>query len=323
MPNRLFISNFKKNGLSKLVHMRFCVCVVLVLISYPLLRSYLLQYHRNNGYGISEDLAIFLRDSEQPEVIIAGTSRNGLAIHEPTVESILSAACVKIPIMASSPWEVLQVLKRNPDKLVHTKLVIMDLQPCQFNENYSNLFQAGNTKTALETPFPRICITSAIKEALQKQDYSRMDDRWKVFEKNPHENSQENMSSLVAADRFMNDYDFSEYMDQTLRELIHFCQTRNIYLVLNIPPARYEHVVYINSKYPEGYEQFNDYIQRVSREMNCCLIMMETFPIEYGNDTDLFMDYGHMREKAAIIYSKWLAEKILFYEQKQVSLSGK
>lgn len=311
MHNRLSTSSSKKGSIAALLRTPFLLSVMLVLIAYPLFRAPLMRIHRNNGYEISDDLALFLRDTELPEVIVAGSSLCGLGVHEPTLESRFRMASAKIPIATASPWEILQILKKNPEKLDKAKLLILDVHACQFNENYKDLHQHGNSLRELRNPFPRVPIVKVLKELSRSWDYQRMDARWKLYEKNPTLQVAWQMESLTAADHFLRDYDFSEFMDRTLRELIGFCRDRNIGLVLHVLPSRSEYINYVYENYAESHRLFLDYIRTVAEEYRCGLLVKETFPREVGSDEELFMDYGHMREQTAVLYTQWLADQIL------------
>ena len=48
-----------------------------------------------------------------------------------------------------------------------------------------------------------------------------------------------------------------------------------------------------------------------AKDLGSKVSILEVFPDAYGDEEDLFIDYGHMRIKGAVEYTKFLSKEIL------------
>ena len=87
------------------------------------------------------------------------------------------------------------------------------------------------------------------------------------------------------------------------------CDELDIELLINVPPARKEHIDYLKSGHAAAYAGFLRSVDSL-RESGARVSFLETFSPESGSDDDLFIDYGHLREKGAILYTDMLIDEI-------------
>ena len=284
--------------------------LVAAAILYLPLRGAVLRSQSQNGYGLSDDVAIFLRGDEQPRIVVAGTSRNGLGVHEKVIEDAFGTSCVKLPINASTAFEVLQLLRRHPERFEDTKLLVLDIEPYQFNRNSPDLNQSGNSRKAFCAPFPRLEIREVMFAFQVDRNFKRMDSMWNDDPRQDDTGEDcDRMDPVPAADRFCSDYAYNSEALADLMALEDVCDELDIELLLNVPPARKEHIDYLKSGHAAAYAGFLRSVDSL-RESGARVSFLETFSPESGSDDDLFIDYGHLREKGAILYTDMLIDEI-------------
>lgn len=285
--------------------------LVLLLVGYNLICPVLRQVVASR---VSEDLLLFFAARTSPTVLVAGSSRNGLAIHEATLEAVLGMECSKIPINASTPWETLRLLEIFPGKFRNVKILILDLAPYQFNANCPTVFQEGRTIATLGVQsmlLPRITLEEALGKASYQQSAQQMERRWALHNAaSINEIEDSAMEPQSAADRFMDEFVLSGFVVRAARRLALLCREREILLVLNLPPAMAEHVHYLREAYPAQYQTFLEVIETLRTYSSVRVIAAETFSCLGVSEVGMFIDYGHMTENGARSYTEWLATRI-------------
>ena len=304
MQNHLYISNFKKHN----IILCFLFALLTFVILYTPIRKYLIHWQAENGYDISDDVAMFLSGNDYPVIVIAGSSRNGMSVHEDIIENAFLVECVKLPINASTSYEILQLMQIHPKRFSKTKLLVIDLEPYQFNKNCPTVNQSGKTLNAFDNIFPKIDIKGILQLLKGGKKFHRMDSRWSQYAEEP-DNGGDRMMPINAADRFFYNFDYNQEAERHLVTLIKLCKEMNIEILINIPPAQWKHIEYIKQNYAVAYQEFLNILKRI-KFPGVHFSVAETFPSYFGKDKDLFIDYGHMQEQGAVKYTKFLVKEI-------------
>jgi hypothetical protein len=270
-------------------------------------------------------------------VLVSGSSRNGLGIHEPTLEESLherDVDVVKGAMTAISALDLYMVMDKY-DLFDRVDMIILDLEFFQFNLNCYSTHQEGEIFEFLgNANFGSIANQDKVKpwwtESLighrrplrdwvkifgpYPNQYPRMDEKWEVHKKLKSDFTEQCMTSEDTASRHAGNFVLAEGEIVAMNKLIQKCKEKKIRLIFNVPPAKSEFVDLVKNKYSLAYEAFHDILKQLSRDGNEVFIT-ETFSsvdpdLERKSDQDLFLDYGHMTEAGAIRYSRFLGETI-------------
>ena len=108
---------------------------------------------------------------------------------------------------------------------------------------------------------------------------------------------------------------YSQETEKALWNFIEYCQSRGIFVVLNITPSWYGNYPYHmpeaeNLGEPE--KRFVDLCRRLNEHPNCRLLYLRDFhEIDPDAiDREYMFDYIHMTKKGATVYTNWVTEQI-------------
>lgn len=281
-------------------------------------------------------------DGEKPEVLIAGSSKNGLGVSTDILSQRFGRLnTVKCTIDSGSCWECLALLQKYPDDWDQLKILILDFSPESIQpHNYQN----GNTVFLLESkncdlPDDYIKTSSNILSFRKMDLYGLAMMVIRFRQSSTHESSwhkeyyRKDKKSIMAAYDARPKSEIEEERDKkskeitdpflvkTLYKLVEYCQKRNILLILDVMPARFQPM------YNSGYFDFRDPNTAFSENGSDFIQLCEKLKSEKGvfvfglasfkeidptvNEKELFFDTMHMTLEGAALYTNWLADQIL------------
>lgn len=303
--------------------------------------AHVFVFPRLRAMAISDDVArVMVLPTGPATVMVSGTSRNGLGVHPQTLAARLGCPVEKMPIPASTAWEVGRLLQRQPELFSGMKVLIIDIEPYQFNSNSPAIFGGWRNfrrLSRLDEKFARRRLRGR-REALHDVvcanrwtfdellhlatgriggEYPRMDDRWGEFaDKIP---SAEALAGEEMASGHMASYEPFEFTENALFELVDICRRKGAALIVNVPPATRTYIQLCRDRYPEAYDHFLGVVDKLRRQAGVDVVFCETFDgistsasasVSAETDPTLFLGYGHMSLVGAKLYTAWLADRL-------------
>ena len=134
-----------------------------------------------------------------------------------------------------------------------------------------------------------------------------------VEKQNQLEAKTQNVMAIPEKEAKMQTY--SQNTEEALWNFIQYCQSRDIFVVLNITPSWYKNYPYFmpeakNLGEPE--KLFVDLCQRLNEHSNCRVLYLSDFHeiIPDAIDREYMFDYIHLTQKGATVYTDWITEQI-------------
>ena len=96
--------------------------------------------------------------------------------------------------------------------------------------------------------------------------------------------------------------------------LLDLCKSRNVFVVVCVTPQWYGQLNFTqNDLEKPTQDEYLSLLQDLNRQPNCVVIVCRDFEeiTDEGTDEDYLFDYGHMTRKGAILYTNWLADRLL------------
>ena len=135
----------------------------------------------------------------------------------------------------------------------------------------------------------------------------------KAEKQNELEAKTQNVLTIPKTEAKMRKY--SQNTEEALWNFIQYCQSRDIFVVLNISPSWHNNYPYFmpeaeNLGEPEKH--FVDLCRRLNEHPNCKILYLRDFHeiIPDVIDREYMFDYIHLTKKGATVYTNWLTEQI-------------
>ena len=232
------------------------------------------------------------------------------------------------------PWETLSVLRNCEQSLSSVAVLVVDIGPWSCNENA--LHPITHDRTDYRREYPK---WATFKERLNVLGYQNKLDLFCSYI--PKYSFKEYFQILLELDgalpqlslplshgvpevverlassetfmaknisrNHMHDFQFSESKAEQIRELQRLCARCGIELIVIHPPLRACYYEYVDSS-EERSEEFGNYMDFLETELSTRTVFSLKTPKECGLDESIFVDYGHMSQAGAVLYSRMLAK---------------
>lgn len=303
-----------------------------------------------------------LKKPNDLKVIFLGSSRILSCINKDLFAKLSGIEQSKILILdvnGSGTWEELAICRRHPELFESSPLVIIEVEPWMFNENYFStedslflqpgFFTWASFQDRLEFPdikskfllladyfwpfserrTPDVwgyIINAAMKGRRSKPldpdeppEYHYNLSAYKKVADDPKGTAQ------FQANGGLNNFRFAEYKAEYLKRLINLADKKANNIVILQPPLRKEYidVLYNNSNYLDGYIKVLRFIHSLeNRKVHS--ITWETSK-DCGLNDSVFIDYGHFNAQGAYVFTQRLFHELKvsgLVETKTISGTG-
>ena len=282
-----------------------------------------------------------------PEVLVLGSSMNGRGIVREDLEKKLKRPVAKSTISACWLWEAHQILKKYPNETKKVKLVCIDFPAYRLNfPVHMRKFQNGNTFHSLKSvtdmsatnlsfmyklsnhlkdkPFENqspifLPMKLSIRQIAQFSNEPPVDfheDQWdtrlKMTSKKMLADWKKVQSRSTEPESHLKNY--ADEAELAIWDFVAYCQSRNIFVVFNIPPTWYKSPAFKpeGKTLTEADQRFLVLCQALEQTPNCAVVYLKNFR-EIAPRVDeryLMYDTMHMTKKGATIHTNWLAEQM-------------
>jgi len=282
-----------------------------------------------------------------PEVLICGSSISGLGVDKVLLETNLKMPVGKATVDDCWLWEADRILKKYGEETRNVKIVLIDFH-CSWlgSAPYEWRFQNGNTFHVFKdiTDLSRRNLSFVDKLSNNKQITNRspfflpmkvtLGGLFRTFVHPPavdgHErlwaspyyveaqkSTQKKMREAAQAsssDQTFHLNKYSDEMEAAVWDFVAYCQSRNIFVVFNIPPTWHRHPVIKpeGKKLTKADRRFLDLCQALEGTPNCAVTFLRTFHeiVPEIDDADVLFDQYHLTKNGAAIYTNWLADQM-------------
>ena len=270
-----------------------------------------------------------------PEMIVGGSSLNGMGIHIDVLEERIASPCSKIAIDTGTLSECLAILKRYEFVCQKTKIILVDFNtagtesdrimnhrkrlrilsiPQTAAEKYF-LFLQGNWEL-FRRPFCELYDGFRVAAHLRNRDNFSFEFLW--HEKSyadatvPDREQLKEKWRKIQKEGYPLDRELSLSADtnpiprETVEVYLDFCKAHEIFVVFNITPTwRGSEWTYC--------EKYQAYFDELNARPGCMVIHTPNFDsIDPAcEDESCFFDSGHMTEYGATVYTNWLVDQML------------
>jgi len=287
---------------------------------------------------------LLLRQAE-PEVLIGGSSMNGLATSTEELQRRLRRPVAKITLTDGSPWECLCVMKKYAVECRNVNLLVLDLAPGRlkfvpetesYRKNRFLMFHQGGERripanaiqpTFDEQVFPLRLSLEDLKRIRLASNSTVMESMWDArvpVAQNPQLLAElRKKENKARQDRSLPTPKWTsatsippihEEMVAVVFELVEYCRERNIRIVFNVAPLWYgSEAVPPPTLADPNARAYWKLLDRLAEFPHCSVITVgsleEIVPdCDYG---ECYGDAAHMTRKGAKLYTNWLADRIL------------
>lgn len=271
-----------------------------------------------------------LHDAE-PKILLMGSSRVRDALAPRVVEKELGLEegdVLNLGLTFGTPWDTIKIYERNRERLSSAKLAFFGVEPFQFNhydDDSERVSRLGTLHERLEYFHGHKRIRKTLGYFWRALDAGPALDRfvkswWKgrpsppisddgrIDWRTPEDNVRAaHRDAARDARRYFRSWRTDRWRQHQLRHLIRMLEADGMEVVVFQVPARDEYWDYVYEHYVRRLEY---YIRSVRRAASGYPQWWSWRATEEGYHHHSFYDYGHMRDHAAVRYSRRFARRI-------------
>lgn len=326
----------------------FAACYISHIIS---------PYSPYNLYYIGNGMQAFLYEQNRdngpaPEILVAGSSRNGMAVHMSELEKRTKMTSGKITFDGGTPLDFLNATKIYTEECRNARLVIIDA----FADHCGVWHVEGNGQRG-----PNMKRREIMTSLCDKASVRSFSDTWKkwgvyAFRQNFWDllkyikdseydsknekvvrlhhlgwDKEEEIRVLMTEERqainqkVIRTRELSPIFLEEEKRAIEELLEQNFVVVLNITPFWSGLMDFTQDDLENpGEDEYLRLLSKWNRHPNCLVVICRDFKeiTSEGKDEDYLFDYGHMTREGAILYTNWLVDRMLESPKTATILKG-
>ncbi len=261
-----------------------------------------------------------------------------------TLTGIEQSKILLLEVDGSGTWEEFSICRRFPGLLDSAPLVIIEVEPWMFNNNYFSqggtlfiqpgFYQWATIQDRLEFPDLKIRALSTvdyiwpISERRSLQGWSSVIDGF-IHKRYPEPMNPDDIpkyhydaaayrkvaeepkgTAQFQAHAALNNFEFSSYKAEYLERLVRLAEKKSKKIVLLQPPLQNEYIdiMFDNPKYLEGHIRVIKFLHSLENK-NVSTIIWER-PEDCGLNDAVFIDYGHFNREGAYMFTQRLYNEL-------------
>ena len=280
----------------------------------------------------------------RPEILVCGSSLSGCGIDGTRLQRNLKMPVGKVALNGTAAWEAERILRQYRNETKNVKVVLLDLADGRFLEEppHKWRFQKGNTfhflKDVMDISSKNISFVQKLKsnelitnrspfflplkfplrsinDSIKNPAIDYYAQKW--WTRLPNTKEQQKLKKTAQKDlQYQKSHlkAYSHESEDVIKGFIHYCQSRNIFVVIHTTPVLRWAPPHVPTGEPltEADHHFLAFYAELESMPNCALICLRTLreikPRE--DDTKFFGDRKHMTKEGATVYTNWLADQM-------------
>ena len=274
-----------------------------------------------------------------PEMLVGGSSLNGMAIHTDVLEKRVAAPCVKIALDAGTLSECLAILKKYEAGCQNTKIILVDFNRVG-NDVSSENWRLNHLKRmqllSIPSTFQERCtlILNGNQNLFRRPFYEFYklyipprtspnpfestwhDPRYAKAKVPEREQLKEHRRKIQEEGEGPIDWNCPMFgglnvqmqpiPHETVETFLDYCRSQGIFVVFNLPPT------WRGAEW-KLCEEYEAYLEVLDTLPDCMVIRTPNFDSidPDSEDESCFFDRWHMTEYGATTYTNWLVDQML------------